>query len=105
MPRPPDSLDKLWEDDTADFFQVTTAVRRLSAVMQTVIPEFPSESERAGPAPSVLLTTAPGETHTFGIGMAQRFFQASGWRADCCESEAAAHRVAEAGLCRHRRVD
>ena len=72
-------LGVMWETDEADFVQVTLG---LSMLQQMVRDLASGEEERMRIVPSghsVLLATAAGEQHTFGIMLVEEFFRREGW--------------------------
>lgn len=77
-------MGELWEEDIRDFTDVTIGLCRLHEVLRhhslspTVRQVFPSPN-----APSILLTTACGDQHVFGIIMVSEFFLKTGWRVTC----------------------
>lgn len=73
-------LGELWEQDVCDFVQVTISMGRLQQVVRALSPHFQARSLRRPQEESVLLAPAPGEQHTFGLGMLAEFFQRAGWR-------------------------
>lgn len=71
-------LGELWERDEVDFVDVTLGVGRLQALLAVFncTHELAASNERR----SVLMLTVPGEQHSFGITMVERFLEAGGWR-------------------------
>jgi MerR family transcriptional regulator, light-induced transcriptional regulator len=72
-------LGKLWEEDLADFAEVTVSVWRLEKLLRRIaahpdIVRRPLRSPRRA-----LLLPAPGEQHTFGLSMVGQFFRQAGW--------------------------
>lgn len=86
-------LGELWAADDCDFVEVTFAARGLALLMREMAPCPESEPRRA--APSILVSPAPGETHTLAPEMVAGLFRLGGWQALCCEAEAARAAVAE----------
>ena len=70
-------LGVLWEEDACDFFDVTQGVSRL----QTMLAPHGENAARRSNL-SMLLLTAPGETHAFGADMAAELFRREGWRVE-----------------------
>lgn len=71
-------LGVLWEEDLCDFAELTVAVGRLQRIMHDLTMRF------GGPARhchgrSILLMPCPGETHSFGLTLIERFFREAGW--------------------------
>jgi MerR family transcriptional regulator, light-induced transcriptional regulator len=73
-------LGDLWSDDRVSFVDVTVGLCRLHEALHRF-------SEQAGApflsedpeAPSILIASAPGEQHVFGVLMAGEFFRQKGW--------------------------
>lgn len=86
-------LGRLWEDDLLDFTGVTIALMRLQQVMRELAPAFSAQCAlRPRQTPlRILVTTAPGEQHRFGVLMVAEFFRRAGWevREDTVNSDAA----------------
>ncbi|MGP9810454.1 cobalamin B12-binding domain-containing protein [Rhodopseudomonas sp. NSM] len=82
-------LGEMWEDDTTDFANVTLGVSRLQRILRQIGENYaPNEGiQRSG---AVLLTTLPGEQHSFGLAMVAEFFRNDGW--DICTGPFATHR-------------
>ena len=71
-------LGELWSEDKIDLLDVTIGVTRL----QNLVHIFAGLDEVAAldDKRRVLIAPAPGEQHSFGIAMVQRFFHASSWQ-------------------------
>lgn len=74
-------LGEMWEEDTTDFANVTLGVSRLQRILRHIGENYAeaADVQRSG---SVLLTTIPGEQHSFGLAMVAEFFRNDGW--DIC---------------------
>lgn len=70
-------LGELWEEDEIDFIDVTLGVARLQALLSVF--NCTHEIAATGINRSVLMFTVPGEQHSFGIAMVERFLTAGGW--------------------------
>lgn len=70
-------LGELWDEDEVDFVDVTLGVGRLQALLSVF--NSTHEIAPAGNLRSVLMLTVPGEQHSFGIAMVERFLDAGGW--------------------------
>ncbi len=70
-------LGEQWENDTADFASVTIGISRLQRILRTLGESFAEEAGGGGEA--ILLTTVPGEQHSFGLSMVAEFFRRAGW--------------------------
>jgi len=73
-------LGELWEEDRVSFVDVTIGLCRLHEALhrcaeQTDATALPVLAE----APSILIATAPGEQHVFGVLMAAELFRQQGW--------------------------
>lgn len=72
-------LGELWEDDRADFTEVTVGLLRLMQVLHEVGPAFRNEAAMDAQSRRALLVPAPGDQHTFGLAMVSDFFRRAGW--------------------------
>ncbi len=72
-------LGKMWVADLTDFTEVTIGLSRLQQVLHHFGPAFENESGGTYVASRALLTTLPGDDHTFGINMVEEFFRRAGW--------------------------
>jgi MerR family transcriptional regulator, light-induced transcriptional regulator len=75
-------LGELWDQDRIDFVDVTLGVMRLQRLVmsfegQSSIPDLDEKRK-------ILLVGAPGEQHSLGNNIIQRFFRASGWYVWTC---------------------
>lgn len=75
-----------WCADECDFFKVTIAMARMQRLFNRLTaehrPAMASDMSR-----HVLLTTAPGEQHTFGLSVVEDAFRRSNWQVDCCDCD------------------
>ncbi len=79
-------IGDMWSDDNCSFADVTIVVTRLHQIMnclRAASQPLPS----AGRGPSILLASAPGEDHVFGIAMIESFFHSAGWRTELAMGE------------------
>ncbi|MGT2477895.1 cobalamin B12-binding domain-containing protein [Methylobacterium oryzae CBMB20] len=70
-------LGRMWDEDLCDFIEVTTGVARL----QHLVARFRVDRE-AVPLDEkrrLLLMSAPGEQHTFGVRIVEQFLRKAGW--------------------------
>ena len=77
-------LGELWTEDKADFLDVTIGVSRLQRLVHVFeglgqIPDYDDKRR-------VLLAAAPGEQHSLGSTIVQKFLRASGWHVWSCIS-------------------
>ena len=77
-------LGDLWNEDKADFVDVTIGVSRLQRLVHVFerleqIPDFDVKRR-------VLLAAAPGEQHSLGSTIVQKFLRAGGWHVWNCAS-------------------
>ena len=87
-----------WAADTCDFVQVTVLVGRLQRMMRDLGQRLTATGTPYHAPGRALVSTLPGETHTFGLHMVAEFLYADGWGVLIgapVESRAAADRVAE----------
>lgn len=77
-------LGELWTRDEADFCDVTIGVARLQALLAYLSDTHGLAA--ANDMRSVLMLTMPGEQHSFGVAMVERFLEAGGWQV-CSERE------------------
>ena len=75
-------LGDLWEQDKIDFVDVTLGVARLQRLV-IAFEQLDSITDREDKC-RVLIVGAPGEQHSFGHAIVQRFFRASGWQVWTC---------------------
>jgi methylmalonyl-CoA mutase cobalamin-binding domain/chain len=70
-------LGRMWEEDLCDFVEVTTGIARL----QHLVARFRVDREATplGRQPRLLLMSAPGEQHTFGVRIVEQFMCRAGW--------------------------
>ncbi|MBA4171317.1 MAG: cobalamin-binding protein [Hyphomicrobium sp.] len=80
-------LGEMWETDTADFVDVTIGLTRLQGMLRRLSPPFGSAegdavkvaTGRDGCVRRIVLLPAPGEQHSFGLLMVEKFFRSAGW--------------------------
>ncbi len=72
-------LGWMWERDDADFMTVTLGVYRLDQIMRETAYGGACQPRAHGYDHRVLLLPAPGEQHSFGIGMVADVFREDGW--------------------------
>lgn len=72
-------LGVLWEDDLCDFAELTIAMGRLQRIMHDLTARFHAEPAPDPQGRSILLMACPGETHSFGLSLIERFFRDAGW--------------------------
>lgn len=77
-------LGDLWTEDKIDFVDVTLGVARLQRLVHVFegLDQVPDVDEKR----TVLLACAPGEQHSFGSTIVQKFLRASGWRVWTCST-------------------
>lgn len=72
-------IGRLWEEDSCDFVQVTTAMARLRRLVHD-LETLCLDPQPVDPASRrVLLMPAPTETHTFGLTLVAHFLSEAGW--------------------------
>lgn len=76
-------LGLMWETDQCNFSQVTLCLWRLQRMLHDLSPSFHAGSGSAELARTaerrILMTTMPGQQHTFGLSMLSEFFRRDGW--------------------------
>lgn len=77
-------LGDLWNDDHIDFVDVTLGVSRLQRLVHVFegldqVPQYDAKRK-------VLLACAPGEQHSLGSTIVQKFLRAAGWHVWTCAS-------------------
>jgi methanogenic corrinoid protein MtbC1 len=88
-------LGHLWEQDRIDFVDVTLGVARLQRLVIT-FEQLDCITDREDKC-RILIVGAPGEQHSFGHTIVQRFFRASGWQVWSCVTSDAEEVVRIAG--------
>ncbi len=75
-------LGELWDNDQIDFVDVTLGVARLQRLVITFegLDKVLDIEDRR----KILIVGAPGEQHSLGHTIIQRFFRASGWQVWSC---------------------
>lgn len=72
-------LGTLWEEDLCDFVEVTRAMGRLQRIMHEMTRRFGGETQAPRHGHTILLLPCPGESHSFGLAVVERFFHEAGW--------------------------
>lgn len=73
-------MGELWTDDRVSFVDVTIGVCRLHDVVHRFSGAAENiEASAAASAPSILIASAPGEQHVFGVLVASELFRQQGW--------------------------
>lgn len=77
-------LGELWTEDKADFLDVTIGISRLQRMVHVFegLGQIPDYDEKR----RVLLACAPGEQHSLGSTIVQKFLRAGGWHVWTCAS-------------------
>lgn len=76
-------LGVLWDDDTINFTHVTTAVWRMQQIMRTLSAAYAATIKTGEGSPRILLVSAIGSQHSFGLAMVSEFFRRAGWIVTC----------------------
>lgn len=77
-------MGEFWETDTRDFGDVTVGLCRLHEILRhNALDPYDSQSTFRADAPSILLSTACGDQHVFGILMVAEFFRKAQWQVIC----------------------
>ncbi|MDX2219664.1 MAG: cobalamin B12-binding domain-containing protein [Burkholderiales bacterium] len=69
----------LWLNDLLDFTDVTIGTWRLQQLMRDMSIAIPAEAGLEDPRKRILLSTTPGEQHSFGLSMVAEFFRRDAW--------------------------
>lgn len=72
-------LGRMWEADSCDFVDVTLGVSRMSHLLHRIATCVDREPAPVGTVHRILLMTAPGEHHTFGLSILERMLSRAGW--------------------------
>lgn len=73
-------LGWLWEQERADFTQVTMGLLQMHQITHRIGYEHPSGPQQAGSSRRVMLAGAPGSQHILGLAMVSEFFRKHGWQ-------------------------
>lgn len=73
-------LGLMWEQERADFTQVTMGLLRMHQVTHRLGFAYQSGPQNAGTSKRIMLASAPGSQHILGLAMASEFFRKSGWQ-------------------------
>ena len=93
---------RLWEEDLADFTQITVALGRLQVLLHELGRDACESADAGQGMRSALLIPTPGEQHTFGLLVISDFFRRSGWNV-CNEFPKSAREIDE--LAAHNHFD
>lgn len=72
-------LGEMWEEDTADFLEVTLGLGRLQRVVRELGRRIGGDTLLSADAGSAFLCGMPDEQHSLGLAMLAEFFVADGW--------------------------
>jgi MerR family transcriptional regulator, light-induced transcriptional regulator len=72
-------LGTLWEEDIADFSEVTYGLSRLHQLIREFSPAFGQYDVTLPSAKRALIMPFPGETHAFGAAIVEAIFRKEGW--------------------------
>lgn len=86
-------LGAMWEDDACDFTAVCLGVRELQGLMREFRARLPAAPDQPSRGRRILLASAPGEHHVFGIEMVAESFVSAGWEVLCRPSASHAELV------------
>jgi methanogenic corrinoid protein MtbC1 len=77
-------LGELWEADRIDFVDVAVGVSKLQRMVHYFarLDAIPPYDDRL----KALITTTPGDSHSFGNAIVQKFLRASGWHVCACSA-------------------
>lgn len=73
-------LGEMWNEDQISFVDVTVGVCRLHQIVHNLTgqPDAPADIGKNG-SPSILIASAPGEQHVFGVLVASELFRQHEW--------------------------
>ena len=69
----------LWERDACTFVDVTFALSRLQQLLRHYAPAMGGDVPVTGGSRRVLLSTMPGEQHTFGVSVVEEMLRRGAW--------------------------
>ncbi len=72
-------IGNLWQDDECSFAEVTMVIARLHQILNALRGEH-ADDARSGKMPSILLTAAPGEQHSFAVAVVEAVFVEAAWQ-------------------------
>lgn len=72
-------LGELWKGDVCDFVEVTVALSVLQQLVRDHSARVGFEAHAWTDHRRILLAPAPGDQHTFGVAIVEKFFRAAGW--------------------------
>lgn len=73
------TLGVMWEEDEADFLEVTLGLGRMQRVLRDQGRRVAAETPMSADAGQALLCAMPDEQHSMGLAMVAEFFVADGW--------------------------
>lgn len=80
-------LGQYWEEDVADFSEVTIGMSQLQNLLRELSPASDLSHDLAPKDRRILLASVPGDQHTFGVFMVEEFFRRDGWDVVTCVLE------------------
>ena len=75
-------LGEYWEEDSADFVDVTMGLWRIQEILRELTLRVPPQPRPGHGQRSALFSPMPGEQHSFGTLMITECFQRAGWETD-----------------------
>ena len=72
-------LGTMWEEDEADFLEVTLGLGRMQRVIRDIGRRVAAETPMSEDAGQAFLCGMPDEQHSLGLAMVAEFFVADGW--------------------------
>ncbi len=73
------TLGTMWEEDEADFLEVTLGLGRMQRVVRDLGRRVAAETPMSADAGQAFLCAMPDEQHSLGLAMVAEFFVADGW--------------------------
>jgi methanogenic corrinoid protein MtbC1 len=74
-------LGTRWEEDTADFIDVTMGLWRLQEVVHELTGRNAGQEVAVSNGRRIMCAVAPGDDHSFGSVILEEFFRRAGWNA------------------------
>lgn len=80
-------LGELWENDQKSFVEVSTALTRLQSLVRIACSSAGESLGSTSRRYRTLITSCPGDQHSFGLFVVEQFFRMDGWSVDVCHGE------------------
>jgi methanogenic corrinoid protein MtbC1 len=76
-------LGVMWENDSCTFIDLSIGLSRLQHALHEIGRQNDTNFRNPAPERRILLAAAPGEHHTFGLSMVEKFFIQARWETQC----------------------